>query len=173
MNYDLLVKARQVLEPLWRAAWLKGRCWGPKSEKNPYSATNITFCIGSELVTISQGKGGLVIHEFQRCSNTKLGKRAKELLRKADVMQFEVKEVVSPQGYTWYCTVCRKRGEVDPGRLIEVDSRGEGARDLIRKINKEHAAVSPFCSAPHIEVLDENLVKLEGIADILALEKVN
>jgi len=50
MNYDLLAKARQVLEPLWRAAWLKGRCWGPKSEKNPYSATNITFCIGNELV---------------------------------------------------------------------------------------------------------------------------
>ena len=173
MNYDLLIKARKALEPLWRAAQLKGRCWGPKSDKNPYSTTNITFAIGKEMITISQGTGGLVIHEFQEANDTKLGRRVKELLKRAGLLQIEVKEVVSPKGYTWYCTVCRKRGEVDPGRLTEVDSRGEGARELMIKINKEHAAASPYCSAPHIEVLDENLVKLEGIADILALERVS
>jgi hypothetical protein len=172
MNYDLLTKARQVLEPLWRAAWLKGRCWGPKSEKNPYSATNIIFCIGSELVSISQSNEGLVIHEFQRTTDTKLGERVKDLFQRAGLMPVEIKEVISPRGYTWYCTVCRKRGEIDPGRLVEVDSRGEGARDLVRKIDKEHARVSPMCHNPHIEVLDENLVKQEKITDLLSLKRV-
>ena len=173
MNYDPLVKARKVLDPLWRAAWLRGRCWGSTSEKNPYSASNITFCIGEELVTISQGKRGLVVHEFKKTSNTKLGKSVRERLRKSGLIRFEAKDVISLQGYTWYCIACGKRGEVDPGRLTEVDNRGEGARDLVRKINEEHASISPSCSSSRIEVLDENLVKMEGISDVLNMKRAS
>ncbi len=54
MDYDLIVKARKALQLLWERADLKGRCWGPKREDNPYSATNITFAVKDELVSVSQ-----------------------------------------------------------------------------------------------------------------------
>jgi hypothetical protein len=172
MNYDLLIKARHVLDPLWKAAWLRGSCWGPKTEKNPYAATNITFCINDELVSVSQQGERLVVHEFRKTTGTKLGKEVRELLQRTRLMPPKIREIVSRSGNTWCCTACGKRGEFDPGLLAEVDSRGEGARDVIRKIDKDHREASPMCIRPVIEVFDENMVKQEQLTKLLALERV-
>ena len=172
MNYNLIEKARQVLQPLWDGAWLKGRCWGPKSEKNPYSATNIIVCVGNELVSVSQQGEGVVVHEFQRTTGTKLGLKARKLLQQGGLLS-KMKEILSSSGYTWCCRECGKRGEVEAGLLAEVDSRGEGARELIRKIYQEHERVSPGCDPSNIEIFDRNLVKQEELTKLIALERVS
>ncbi len=49
------VNARKALNPIWKTACLKGRCWGPKGKKpSSFAGTNITFAVGSELVSISK-----------------------------------------------------------------------------------------------------------------------
>jgi len=172
MNYDLLIKARHILNPLWEVAWLKGRCWGPKTKGNPYAATNITLCIGKELISVSQQGDKLVIHEFQMTTGTKLGKEVRDLFQKTRLMPSKPREIVSRSGNTWCCTACGKRGEFDPGLLAEVDSRGEGARDVIRKISRDHKEASPGCVNPRIEVFDVNMVKQEQLTKLLVLERV-
>jgi hypothetical protein len=172
MNYDLLVKARHVLDPFWKVAWLKGRCWGPKKEGNPYAATNITLCIGNELISVSQQGERLVIHEFQKATGTKLGRQVRDLFQKTGLLPQKAREMVSRSGNTWCCSACGKRGEFDPGLLSEVDSRGEGARDVIMKIDKAHREASPACLNPRIEVFDANMVKQEQLTKLLALERV-
>lgn len=82
MRDKLLVEARHTLQPLWEKACLKGRCWGPKREGNPFSGSNITFAVEGELVSISQEGNGLVIHEFSEARNTSLGKKVREILQK-------------------------------------------------------------------------------------------
>jgi len=83
MNFDNLIKARKILGPLWQEACLKGRCWGPKRPRNPYSASNITLAVKDELVSISQQPdGSLLVNEFIKTSGTKLGTRIKKLFKK-------------------------------------------------------------------------------------------
>ena len=82
MDFSPIIKARKVLNSLWQEASLKGRCWGLAKRDNPYSATNITIAIGTELVSVSQGKDGkLRIHQFTRAKGTSLGRRVKRILR--------------------------------------------------------------------------------------------
>ena len=83
MDFTAMVQARQALDLLWKKeAQLKGRCWGPKSEDNPFSATNITIAIGTELVSVSQTDDGrLRIHEFSKTENTSLGERVRTILQ--------------------------------------------------------------------------------------------
>ncbi len=78
-----MVQARKALDSLWKEeAQLKGRCWGPKGKDNPFSATNITIAIGTELVSISQTDDGqLRIHEFSKTENTSLGERVRKILQ--------------------------------------------------------------------------------------------
>lgn len=88
MNFSTLIKARNILSPLWKKAWLKGRCWGIKLQDrdNPYLCSNITLAIGDELVSTSQDPdGGLRIHEFSKTRNTRLGKEIKEALTKEGI----------------------------------------------------------------------------------------
>jgi hypothetical protein len=86
MDFKSLIKAREVLSPLWdfKKAWLRGRLWGRGKKDNPYRASNITIAIGKELVSISQGPDGkLRIHEFSKTENTSLGKDIRKILEKA------------------------------------------------------------------------------------------
>jgi hypothetical protein len=163
MNYDLLIRARHVLDPLWKVAWLK-RC----------TERNFSLCVGNELISVSQQEGRLVINEFQikKTTGTKLGKEVRELFQKTRLMPQRTREIVSRSGNTWCCSACGKRGEFDPGLLAEVDSRGEGARDIIRKIDKDHRESSPGCVSPKIEVFDVNMVRQEQLTKLLALERV-
>lgn len=172
MNYSLIEKARQILQPLWGRAWLKGRCWGPKSEKNPHSGANIIICVGNELVSVSQQREGVVVHEFKGTTGTKLGLEARKLLQQGGLLS-KMKEILSSSGYTWRCKTCGKRGDVDAGLLAEVDSGGEGARELIRKIYQEHERVSPGCDPRNIEIFDGNLVKQDELTELIALERVD
>ena len=86
MNFTSLIKAKKVLNPLWKRAWLKGRCWGTKTEhglENPYFGSNITLAINNELVSISQDPdSSLRIHEFSKTEETALGKAIKDILKK-------------------------------------------------------------------------------------------
>lgn len=83
MDFTPLIKARKAIGHLWKEALLKGRCWGPRREGNPYSRSNITLAVDGELVSISQEPDGtLVIHEFAKAKNTGLGNRVKEILSK-------------------------------------------------------------------------------------------
>jgi hypothetical protein len=172
MNHSLIERARRILQPLWDEAQLRGRCWGPKSVKNPHSATNLIICVDKELISVPQRGEGMVVHEFKRTSGTKLGLRARKLLQQGGILS-KMEEVLSSSGYTWGCKACGERGEVDAGLLAEVDSRGEGSRDLIRKIYQEHERVSPGCDPSNIEIFDENLVKQEELTKLIALERVS
>ncbi len=171
MNYDLLLRARKLLQSLWSKAWLKGHYWGKESLNNPYGDANITICIGNELILISASDGQLMIHEFVKTTNTQLGKRARELFQEGGLTQ-EIKEVISPLGYTAFCPACGWRDEFDPGLLSETDSRGQGSRELIIKIFKTHDRVSTTgCRFPTIHVLDENLVQQSTLTRIIALRR--
>lgn len=86
MNYEPMIRARKALSGLWKGAWLKGRCWGPKREDNPYGATNITLAIGKELVSISQKGNKLIIHEFSKTNNTSLGRKIREIFKKEELI---------------------------------------------------------------------------------------
>jgi hypothetical protein len=172
MNHNLIERARQLLQPIWGGAWLRGRGWGPKSERNPFEAANIIICVGNELISVSQRGKGMVVHEFQKTTGTKLGLRARKLLQQEGLLS-EMKEVLSSSGYTWGCKACGERGEVDAGLLAEVDSRGEGSRELARKIYQEHERVSPGCDPSSIEIFDENLIKQEELTKLIALERVS
>ncbi|MBL7142567.1 MAG: hypothetical protein ISS83_02845 [Candidatus Pacebacteria bacterium] len=164
MNYDLLLKARRLLQPLWSKAWLKGYYWGK-------GGANIAICIGKELILVSESDGRLVRHEFVKTTNTQLGKRVGELFQEGGLTQ-EIKEVISPSGYTAFCPVCGWRDEFDPGLLGETDSRGQGSRELIIKIFKTHDEASiTGCRFPTIHILDENLVLQHTLARILALRR--
>lgn len=80
---DITVKARKVLDDLWKNSDLRGRCWGVKTKRpdNPYAGTNITMGYGQEIVSVCEIDGKLVVHEFARASGTELGKRVWELLK--------------------------------------------------------------------------------------------
>jgi len=85
---DFTVEARKLLNELWEKAWLRGRCWGIKKvvKNNPYGGTNTTIAIGDELVSVSLGKDGkLIIHEFVKTQNTKLGNEVKKILKQGNL----------------------------------------------------------------------------------------
>ena len=83
---EITVKARKALQPLWKRALLRGRCWGVKQKnKNPFQGTNITIGTENEIVTVSQANGELEVHEFKRTEGTLLGNAAKELLRRKNL----------------------------------------------------------------------------------------
>lgn len=91
MNFASLIKARKVLDPLWKKSQLRGRTWGLIREDNPYSATNITMVIGNELVSVSQDPdGSLRIHEFKRTTDTLFGNTVKEIFKKENLKFKEV-----------------------------------------------------------------------------------
>ena len=83
MDFASLITARRVLDSLWKKSLLRGsRCWGPKREDNPFSASNIIIATGSELISVSQNENGeLRIHEFSKTENTSLGKEARAVLQ--------------------------------------------------------------------------------------------
>jgi hypothetical protein len=86
INFAPLIKARKVLDQLWRKSQLRGRCWGPTKthSNNPFARSNITIAFGDELITIIQNlDGSLRIHEFSRSVNTELGRIVEEILKEA------------------------------------------------------------------------------------------
>ncbi|OGZ19090.1 MAG: hypothetical protein A2Z68_01675 [Candidatus Nealsonbacteria bacterium RBG_13_38_11] len=163
-----MVRARRILQSLWNQAWLKGRCWGPQTENNPYAASNITIAVGDELVSISQRDSQLVIHEFVKSTGTQLGKKVRELFKEGGLIQGTV-EVFSPLIYTAFCSVCGWRKTFDPGLPAETDSRGQGSRELARKIYEAHSKEYPRCNATNIVVLDQNSVKQDGFIKLIPL----
>jgi hypothetical protein len=88
---DPTVLARKALDLLWNEADLRGRCWGlKKAGDNPYAKTNITVCIGNELVSISRSQEGdkkLIIHEFIKSEGTELGNRVRDILKKEELLE--------------------------------------------------------------------------------------
>jgi len=90
VNWDFsnLIKARKIIDPIWKSSLLKGRCWGDKDDKNPFARSNITIAAEIngqvEIVSISQTKDGkLKIHEFRKAEGTSLGSEVKELFIKS------------------------------------------------------------------------------------------
>lgn len=160
MKYELLLwKARNVLEPLWKEAQMKGStCWGPKSAKNPHSGPNLVFRVGDEMVTISQPADRLIMQEFQKTTNTKLGQRVRELFRRAGLIR-DREEIFSLSEFTWCCSACKRKGKVNPGILEEVDSRGEGAGEAIKEAYREHEKLTPGCDPKNVDFYDKNLIK--------------
>ena len=81
MDSAPLITARKALNSLWKSSLLRGWCWGPKREDNPFSASNITIATEEELISISQTEEGkLRIHEFSKTKDTSLGNKAKAIL---------------------------------------------------------------------------------------------
>jgi len=85
---DPVVLARAALEDMWeRVVQLKGRCWGPSKEDNPYKGSNITMAIGDELVSVCQGDDGRIrIHQFSKTDTTSLGAQVKEVFEQAGLL---------------------------------------------------------------------------------------
>ena len=93
MGWDFtnLIKAREVLDSLWKESMLRGRCWGIGGESNPFARSNITIASRVEdrieLVSISQTKEGtLKVHEFTISTNTDLGNLVKKLLEEGELI---------------------------------------------------------------------------------------
>ena len=171
MSYELLWEAKKALEPLLREAQMKGStCWGPKSKNNIHSGPNLVFRVGDEVVTISQPGERLKMQEFSKTANTKLGQRVKDILRKGRITP-EAKKVLSLSAYTAYCLLGGWRQEFDAGLPGEVDSRGTGSRELIRKIYDEHEKVHPGCDPANVEMLDPQMVKVGRLSEFLAIER--
>ncbi len=171
MSYELLWKAKKVLEPLLREAQMKGTtCWGPKSKDNVHSGPNLVFRVGDEVVTISQPGERLKMQEFSKTTNTKLGQRVRDLFRKGETTS-EKKEILSLSAYTAYCLSDGWRQEFDAGLPGEVDSRGAGSRELIRKIFDEHEKVHPGCDPANVEIIDPQMVKVGRLNEFMALER--
>jgi len=79
---DNTVKARKALRHLWKKSDLRGRCWGLRRNKSPFAGTNTTIALGDELISISMNpEKQLVIHQFKRVKETRLGTSVKNLLR--------------------------------------------------------------------------------------------
>ena len=171
MNYDLLVRARKAVNALWVMAWLKGRCWGPKRDNNPYSATNITFLIGDELVSISQHGNQLAIHEFHKAENTKLGGMVKEVLRREGLSIKGEEQLVSKKGkprepyFMWGCEKCKKRG------VVEYED-GDDLKIVARRIYEEHAEATPGCPHESVKIIDHNLVEQQDFTRFISLARV-
>lgn len=92
MKFTGLIEARKALNPLWKIAQLKGRCWGPKLKNdNPFFGSNITLAAGDNLVSVSQDPdGNLRIHQFIRTKTTMLGNAVKEIFKKENLNFKEV-----------------------------------------------------------------------------------
>jgi len=165
MNYDLLIKSRKALQPLWEQASLKGRCWGPKREDNPYTATNITFGIGNELVSISQGGNKLVIHEFRKRRNTKLGEMVRKILLEKGLISEEKEVILMAADYIWSCRKCKKRGEFDATGITDPIS-------IVNHICDDHQKATPGCSATNLQILDHEMRIQEKLMELLGLKRV-
>ena len=174
MNYELLWKAKKVLEPLLKEAQMKGStCWGPKIKNNVHSGPNLVFRVGDEMVTISQPVKKLKMQEFGKTANTELGQRVRELLREAGLIA-EVREIFPLSGFRWHCPVCKHQGRVRPGILEETDSRGEGAGDILMEAYREHEKRTPGCDPKNVDFYDKNWIKQVDVkqAALAMLEKV-
>lgn len=84
-DFTNIIRAREVLDPFWKKALLRGRCWGVKSiENNPFAATNINLASEDETISVCTTKeGAIIIHHFIRAKETNLGKEVKEALMQA------------------------------------------------------------------------------------------
>lgn len=170
MSYELLWKAKKVLEPLLKEAQMKGStCWGPKIKNNIHSGPNLVFRIGDEMVTISQPGERLKMQEFKKIIDTKLGRRVRGLLQKRRIASGS-EEVLTLSAYTASC-VLGWRQEFDSGLAGEVDSRGAGSRELIRKIYEEHEKVHPGCDPTNVEILNPQMVKLGRLSEFLSMKR--
>lgn len=167
MSYNPVVKAKQVLNPLWEQAWLKGYIWDPESG----SAIGLMLCVGRELFIVLKKGKGLTIHESRMTSNTNFGRQARKLLQEAGLIP-GMPEIVSPSDYTWYCDACGKRGEVDAGLAGEVDSKGAGAKELAKRIYDEHGVASLGCDPANVVVLNPQMVKEKELMRLISLERV-
>jgi len=171
MSYELLWEAKRALEPLLKEAQMRGStCWGPKLKDNPHSGPNLIFRIGNEMITISQPGERLVMQEFCKTANTKLGQRVRDFLRRRTTTS-KKKEVLALSSYTAYCIFGGWRQEFDAGVAGEVDSRGAGSRELLRKIFDEHEKAHPGCDPSNVEIIDPQMVKVGRLSELLAIER--
>jgi len=166
MSYDPMVKTEQALNPLWQKARLKGYCWDLKSE----SGISLMVCLGEESVFVSKDEKGLITHEFRETTGTKLGRQVRKLLREAGLLPGK-SAILSSSSYTWKCSVCGKRGEVDPGLAGEVDSRGAGARELAIRIYEAHEDASPGCPPGNLEVISPQMVTEKDLMRLISLKR--
>lgn len=86
---DITVLASAALRHIWDGrADLIGRTWGRKKKEreNPFFGTNITLAVEDELVSICEKNGQLIIHQFKRADDTKLGEEIKKALAEAKLL---------------------------------------------------------------------------------------
>lgn len=163
----LITIARQALEPLWKKAYLRGSCWGPKEGNNPYGGTNLVIAEGKELVAVSQYGDTLVIREFKRTEGTGLGKKVKAILLTIKEQPLVMKdgEVIPMRDYICCCFACKKRFGVD---------RADDNRITINKIMDVHRQASPKCrpTFSQFKVYNDQFVEQTDLMKILALELV-
>lgn len=177
MEFELLVKARNLLQPLWGKAWLKTQHWRPKSESNSFSGltANLIVGVGNEIILVSEQNGKLILKEFRISASTVLGRKARELLQEGGLIENPrlkiSRNIISPSGYTALCSDCGWRKEFDPGFLSEVDNKGQGSRDLVLRMIESHKKASPLCKAQNLKIFDQNMVMQDGLMEIISLQQ--
>lgn len=175
MEYDLMVKARKVLNPLWLISWLRGRCWGAKRDNNPYSATNITFFVGKEGVSISRHGDKLAVHEFYETKGTKLGRMVKEILRR-EGLPFEGDEaagavkwkVPNVPYFMWCCEKCKTRDTVEY-------ENGDDLLLVANHIYKGHEKAPkaiPGCDRANVRIFSHDMIEQKDFTRFIALKRV-
>ncbi|MFH1509881.1 MAG: hypothetical protein ABID67_01920 [Candidatus Nealsonbacteria bacterium] len=113
------------------------------------------LCSKKEFLKIRKGSV-LKIHIRETINNIKL------------VNFPDVPEIVKDNQYTWECTICNTGGRVNSGILTEVDSRGEGAKDLIKEVLEAHKTIFPDCGyTDYVQIYNENFVLLGNLGRFL------
>ena len=156
----MIEEIRQALDRLWKEGYIRGRCWGPKDEDNPFSGNNIVIATGNELVLVSETGE---VREFFSIKGTSLGRKVRKLLKEKGLILKEEK-ILTMTDYTWFCPVCNKRGETE--------DYGENPQVLANRIFSQHAEASPECNSRNVQVLNRDLVLQEQITELVSLEKV-
>lgn len=88
---ERLVRAREVLEPLWQECNISGfvgRCWGRKHHSQ-HPGSNIVLCNGLEVVTLHEenANGPIQIKGYgPTCSGSPLKDKVTRLLKEAGLL---------------------------------------------------------------------------------------
>ncbi len=100
MEDHITVKARKAVDQIWKKCQSKGRTWGIKNNKNPYSKTNITMVNENNVIVLCEGRNGKIrIHEFCKAvGGTDLGLEIRLALKENNIETEEgyasMKEVI-------------------------------------------------------------------------------
>jgi len=85
LEAEMGIALKGFLKALREKSGFSGRLWGVGKE-NPFLGSHVDFGRGEEYVTVFVREGRIIVREYIRSRETKLGKEIKEILFKKGVL---------------------------------------------------------------------------------------